>query len=174
MNGMNGYPPLPNGNGSPVPPRMPQNLSRKDSFETEGLGEFAHIALYEDTADGGADTAGDFPGLSHGNGSHSDLALRERELMLRQRELALREQEYNLKRAVRKPPPLREDYDDDDEEDFFDPTHPPQPMIDPDNFDMMSVTSRRNRMAPSARQIRNNPDMVNTMRSSKALRGGLR
>ncbi|KAI0579151.1 hypothetical protein Alg215_05948 [Pyrenophora tritici-repentis] len=32
------------------------------------------------------------------------------------------------------------------------------PMIDPENFDMMSVTSRRNRSAPSAKQIRQNPD----------------
>jgi hypothetical protein len=32
------------------------------------------------------------------------------------------------------------------------------PIIDPDNFDMMSVTSRRNRSAPSAKQIRQNPE----------------
>ena len=55
----------------------------------------------------------------------------------------------------RGPPPVRNGggggyYDDDDEEDdFFDPNPgPPAPMIDPDNFDMMSVTSRKNRSKP--------------------------
>jgi len=53
--------------------------------------------------------------------------------------------------------------DEDDDEDYFDPTMgPPPPMIDPDNFDMMSVTSRRNRKAPSASQLRKNPEMDNT------------
>ncbi|KAH0553035.1 hypothetical protein GP486_006769 [Trichoglossum hirsutum] len=176
MNGMNGYPPRANGNGVPPPPRMPQNLSRKDSFETDGLDEFAHIALYEDITEGGPDMTGDFSGTSHGNSSHSDLALRERELMIRQRELALREQEYNLKRGMRRPPPSRMDYDDDDDDDYFDPMNSPQPqpMIDPDNFDMMSITSRRTRMANSASQMRKNPDMANPMRSSKNFRGGPR
>jgi hypothetical protein len=51
--------------------------------------------------------------------------------------------------------------DDDDDDDFFDPNVPTgAPMIDPDNFDMMSVTSRKNRKAPapSAAQFRRNPD----------------
>ncbi|KAI9768949.1 MAG: hypothetical protein M1840_004545 [Geoglossum simile] len=175
QNGMNGYPPRPNGNGFLPPPRMPQNLSRKDSFETDGLDEFAHIALYDDIAEGGPDVAGDFPGMSNGNGSHSDLALRERELMLRQRELALREHEYNLKRGMRRPPPSRGgNYDEEDDDDYFDPMNSPQPMIDPDNFDMMSVTSRRTRKAPSAREIRKNPDMSDPVRSGKSFRGGPR
>jgi hypothetical protein len=50
-------------------------------------------------------------------------------------------------------------FDDDDDDDFFDPADaPPGPMIDPNNFDMMSVTSRRNRKAPSASQLRKNPE----------------
>lgn len=50
--------------------------------------------------------------------------------------------------------------DDDDDDDFYvDPQDgPPPPQIDPDNFDMMSVTSRRNRKAPSASQLRQNPE----------------
>jgi hypothetical protein len=36
----------------------------------------------------------------------------------------------------------------------------PGPPIDPDNFDMMSVTSRRNRKVPSASQIRKNPEFM--------------
>jgi hypothetical protein len=60
-----------------------------------------------------------------------------------------------------RPPPAPSmagfDEDDEDGEDFFDPMGG-RPMIDPDNFDMMSVTSRRNRSAPSAKQIRQNPE----------------
>jgi len=59
------------------------------------------------------------------------------------------------------PPPSMGGFDDDDDDgdDFFDPMGGRGgPMIDPDNFDMMSVTSRRNRSAPSAKQIRSNPE----------------
>lgn len=53
-------------------------------------------------------------------------------------------------------------YDDDDEEDdYFDPNPGPvAPMIDPDNFDMMSVTSRKTRSKPPANQseLRMNPE----------------
>jgi hypothetical protein len=98
------------------------------------------------------------------NGSAGDLALRERELMLRQREIQLREQEFNMRRGSRRPPPShRGGFDDDDDDDeFVDPMNPrgPVPQIDPDNFDMMSVTSRRNRKAPSASQLRKNPEMM--------------
>lgn len=62
----------------------------------------------------------------------------------------------------RPPPPHRGGFDDDeDDDDFFDPMAsrgPPLPQIDPDNFDMMSVTSRRNRRTPSATQLRKNPE----------------
>ena len=90
--------------------------------------------------------------------------------MIRQREIQLREQELNIRRGPpmgqgrRGPPPPQSVNgfdDDDDEDDFFDPMaggRQPGPVIDPDNFDMMSVTSRRNRKVPSAGQIRNNPE----------------
>jgi hypothetical protein len=53
-------------------------------------------------------------------------------------------------------------YDDDEEGlDFFDPHGGPMtPRIDPDNFDMMSVTSRKNRSKPppSQRDVRHDPE----------------
>lgn len=47
----------------------------------------------------------------------------------------------------RGPPPMRNNIadEDDEEDDYFDPNSASTPMIDPDNFDMMSVTSRKNR-----------------------------
>jgi hypothetical protein len=129
------------------------------------LEEFSHLMLYdnipeEELADAEAKANG---GGGMTNGHHpspSDLALRERELALRQREIALREQEYAMRRG-RRPPPSAVFDEDDDEDDYFDPAPrtPAQPMIDPDNFDMMSVTSRRTRKAPSASQLRKNPEL---------------
>jgi hypothetical protein len=151
----NGYGRPMNGNGYP-----PRNQSRRGSLEGDTLGEdFSHIALYDDLTipESGESNYGDNP----------DITLRERELMLRQRELALREQEMRM-RGPRGPPRRGQSYtpsvrnggfDDDDDDDFIDPADgPPAPMIDPDNFDMMSVTSRRNRKVPSASQIRKNPE----------------
>ncbi|OTB02911.1 hypothetical protein M426DRAFT_61482 [Hypoxylon sp. CI-4A] len=175
MNGgpPNGYrPPMngaPNGHG---PSRQP---SRRGSFEDTDLGEFSHLVVYEDSADAGeggysADT--------------SDMALREREMQLRQRELALKEQEMRMRRGGpppaggrrRMPPPVRNGggaYDDEEEEDdYFDPNSGPiTPMVDPDNFDMMSVTSRKNRSkAPQSQsEIRMNPEGSN---GPTAPRGG--
>ena len=66
--------------------------------------------------------------------------------------------------------------DDDEEDDYFDPNASPNvPMIDPDNFDMMSVTSRKNRKAapPNQSQLRADPEMgagpqaPNSSRASK-------
>lgn len=71
-----------------------------------------------------------------------------------------------MRRGPRRPPPPPSQMgafdEDEDEDDYFDPmsSHAPMPMIDPDNFDMMSVTSRRNRKVPSASQIRKNPEMA--------------
>ncbi len=154
----NGYPrPMPNG-------RLP---SRRGSMEGADLEEFGHMMLYDDIPEGGE--AGYGPPGPH------DMVLRERELQLRQRELALREQEMRMRRGPggmgpgprRGPPPsVRGDGfdDDDDDDDFVDPV-PSGPMIDPDNFDMMSVTSRKNRKAPSApnsaAQFRKNPEYEN-------------
>ena len=162
----------PNGYGRPPPPNGAPNgrqLSRRGSMEGAELDEFSHLVVYDDIPEGGE--VG-YPPQAH------DLALRERELQLKQRELALREQEMRLKRATGgagppgpgprrgPPPPMRQnsgamwDDDDDDDGDYFDPASAPvQPMIDPDNFDMMSVTSKKNRKAPSsAAQFRKNPE----------------
>ncbi|EFW99264.1 2-dehydropantoate 2-reductase [Grosmannia clavigera kw1407] len=137
----------PNGYGRPPSSRQ---QSRRGSMEGQDLEEFSHVVLYNDIPEGGE--------AAHPP-TDSELALRERELQLRQREIALREQEMRMRRpgpsSRRGPPPgppARSGidigiYDDDDEEDdYFDPNAgPPAPMIDPDNFDMMSVTSRKNR-----------------------------
>ncbi|KZM19198.1 uncharacterized protein EKO05_0006418 [Ascochyta rabiei] len=158
--GMNGYPPRMN--GAP-------NGQRRPSLEANDLEEFSHLMLYDDMVEGGP------PGVPNGNyengaASSNNISLRERELMIRQREIQLREQELNMRRGPppgqgrgRPPPPQSVNGfdDDEDEDDFFDPMaggRQPGPTIDPDNFDMMSVTSRRYRKAPSAGQIRNNPE----------------
>lgn len=173
---MNGYPPRggpnggPNGYGHGPSPRgpPPNQLSRRPSLDGNDLEEFSHLMLYDDVlADGDANGV-------YGNGTPAaELSLRERELMLRQRELHVREQEYNMRRGGgRRPPPSHRggfDDDDDDDDDFFDPMAvrgPPGPPIDPDNFDMMSVTSRRNRKIPSASQLRKNPEGAPGSRSS--------
>ncbi|EUC28912.1 hypothetical protein COCCADRAFT_107946 [Bipolaris zeicola 26-R-13] len=159
-----GPPPGPNG----YPPRMngAPNGQRRPSIEGGGdLEEFSHLMLYDDMVPDGPNGG---PYESAGNASN--MSLRERELMLRQRELQIREQEMNMRRGPGGPggpmgrgrppaPPSMAGFDDDDDDgdDFFDPMGG-RPMIDPDNFDMMSVTSRRNRSAPSAKQIRQNPE----------------
>ena len=150
----NGYPPRgpPNGYSRP-----PTNLSRRPSFENNNeLEEFSHVVLYDDIPEG--DVARNY---DMGGGAPSELALRERELALRQRELQLREQELGMRRGGRRPAPSQRGTfdDDDDDDDYFDPMAPRAPTIDPDNFDMMSMTSRRNRKAPSASQLRKNPEI---------------
>jgi 2-dehydropantoate 2-reductase len=173
-NGMRRPPPPMNGgpNGYPRPPpngmSMPNSRqpSRRGSMEGADLDEFSHLVVYDEIPEGGE--VG-YPPQAH------DLALRERELQLRQRELQLREQEMRLRRGAsgvgpgpgprRGPPPSVRGNgamydDDDDDDDYFDPSAAPaQSMIDPDNFDMMSVTSKKNRKAPSsAAQFRKNPE----------------
>ena len=152
---MNGYGPR---QASGYMPRGPPNqLSRRPSFEGDDLGEFSHLVLYDDIPEGGP-----APGFGDGpNGS--DLALRERELALRHKELQLREQEMNMRRGSRRPPPSHAGFDDDDDdEDFFDPmaSGPPVANVDPDNVDMMSITSKRNRRMPSHGQMRRNPEQA--------------
>jgi hypothetical protein len=152
---MNGGPnnfgrPLPNGYGQR--PNGPQ--SRRGSIDNELAEDFSHVVLYDD--------------IPEGSSNPDDLNLRERELMIRQREMALREQEMRMRRGP-PPPQSRKGRaaqsvrnggfdDDDDDDEYVDPMdRPVQPLIDPDNFDMMSVTSRRTRKAPTQRAIRNNP-----------------
>ena len=154
---MGGYPPRMNGNGY-GPRGPPQQMQRRPSLEENDLGEFSHLMLYDNLPEGQvaqmADGGYDMPG-------GPDIALRERELALRQKEIALREQEFNMRRrgpgpGPRMPPPPAShagwDDDEEDGEDFFDPNMMPHggPPVDPDQVDMMSVTSRRTRKAPSA------------------------
>ncbi|KUI60131.1 Meiotically up-regulated gene 72 protein [Cytospora mali] len=163
---INGYgrPPM-NGPSNGYPRQPPV---KRDSLDGADLEEFSHLVVYDDIPMGGETATLGEP----------DIALRERELQMRQRELALREQEMRMRRGPggpppgsrRGPPPRMPNgtvYDDDDEDDdFFDSNPgPPVPMIDPDNFDMMSVTSRKNRQhqskTTSAAQFRKNPEFDN-------------
>ncbi|KJZ75798.1 hypothetical protein HIM_04955 [Hirsutella minnesotensis 3608] len=157
---MNGQPP----NGYPRPPQSVNGgsraPSRRNSMDGNDLEEFSHLVLYDDIPEGQE------PSIN----GESEIALRERELQLRQRELALREQEMRMRRGPppgprRGPPPIRSQPpafdDDDDDDEYFDPNAVTGgPTIDPDNFDMMSVTSRKTRKAapPTAAQFRRNPE----------------
>src|SRR5271170_5369145 len=152
----NGYRPQMNG----YPPRGPSQLARRPSFEEANLDEFSHVVLYDDIPEGDVTAYGD---AVNGVPAGGDLALRERELMLRQRELQLREQELAMRRGSggrRFSKNRQPDFDDDDDDEYFDPTDhrgPPLPQIDPDNFDMMSVTSRRhNKRNTNQGQVRKN------------------
>ena len=174
---VNGYPTRQSNGYNPRGP-PPGQMNRRPSFEGNDLEEFSHLVLYDDIPEGGV-----APGYEmNGGGAHpSELSLRERELNLRSRELQLREQEYNSMRGGRRrlPPSHRGgvfDEDEDDDDDFFDPMAargPPQPQFDPDNVDMMSVTSRKTRKAPSLNQIRKDPEgqmnARNGMRSSQGM-----
>ncbi|KAI9817583.1 MAG: hypothetical protein M1827_001195 [Pycnora praestabilis] len=175
-----GYPPRQmNGNGYP-PRGHSQGLpSRRGSPEANDLEEFSHLVLYDDIPEGDVAEGAVNGYVDRGNGMGppmNNLALRERELMLRQRELQLREQEYNMRRGPKRPPASHRGGldDDEDDDDFVDPMAIRQgpPMVDPDNFDMMSVTSRRTRKAPSASQLRKNPDSGVQMRQSQGFNGG--
>ncbi|KAL4923568.1 ketopantoate reductase family protein [Aspergillus undulatus] len=152
------------------PPHAPRGIHREPSLE--GLEEFSHLMLYGDAPEGAipqAPTNGYHDVSPNGpSSSAADMGLREREIALRQRELALREQEMSMRRGPRRPPPPRSVFDEEDEDDYFDPMENiPVPHIDPDNVDMMSITSRRTKKAPSARELRKNPEInVNGGRSS--------
>lgn len=155
-----GPPPV---NGYRGPPgnyqRGPNQLSHKQSFgEDNTLDEFQHIVLYDEIPDG--DVVAAYGDPANGNA----VALRERELMLREKEIRLREQEMAMRArgggAPRRPSHNKHQAfidDDDDDDDYFDPMDGRNhnvPAIDPDNFDMMSVTSRRTKRAPSQSQLR--------------------
>lgn len=164
-------PPSINGGGPNGYSRSPggypgsRTQSRRGSMEGNELEEFSHLVMYNDIPEGGESAYG---------GDGAELSLRAREVMLKERELALREQEFRRRRGGpgagfgrRNGPPtpsIRNGGfdDDDDEDDYVDPADgPPVPLIDPDNFDMMSVTSKRNRMAGppvSNRDFRRNPE----------------
>ncbi|KAI9711029.1 MAG: hypothetical protein M1820_002467 [Bogoriella megaspora] len=147
----NGYPPrMPNGAGYH---RGPPSIARRPSFEQNDLEEFSHVMLYDTVPEGDVAENGSIYG-----GPGDDVGYRERELALRQKELELRERELHMRRGPRSR--AGDAFDEDDGEDYFDPmSAPPMPHINPDELDMMSVTSRRNRKAPSASQLRQNPEM---------------
>ncbi|EME48968.1 hypothetical protein DOTSEDRAFT_67869 [Dothistroma septosporum NZE10] len=155
---MSGYPPPVRMNGY-GPRGHPQQMSRRGSFEGNDLEEFSHVMLYDNMTEGGEDGYDGMQASSSGN-----LALRERELALRRKELELREREFHMRRGGPRMPPPRDTFDEDDEDgdDFFDAMAPngPSPAVDADKIDMMSVTSRRTRKAPSASQLRSNPEMM--------------
>lgn len=150
-------------------------MTRRPSFEGNDLEDFSHLVMYDDVIPEGG-IAG-YANDPHAPTNHpSDLALREREVELKARELQIREREIGLGQGVgpsmgprmgrgrRRPPPSNRggyDEEDDDDDDYFDPyaaQGPPIPQIDTDNFDMMSVTSRRNRKAASQSQLRRDPE----------------
>lgn len=169
MNGLHptGYSRRPqNGSGrhSPQPPSG--SVSRKNSFEND-LEEFGHLALYDELADSEElPHQQEIDPARNRAPSAGEIALRERELQLRQRELALREHEIGMRhngngKPTRRKSRARSVYDDDDDDDDYAEAPPPMPPIDPDNFDMMSVTTRRTRRLPSAGNLRGSEtDMV--------------
>lgn len=143
---MNGYP----------PPGPPQGYMQNQYEDPNGLDDFAHLVMF--------DTGPDSPGYGGHPGPGGDMALRERELFLRQKEMALREREMAMRgpghfgRGRPTPSTMGDDFDDEDGEDYFDPMAYRGPPVDPDNVDMMSITSRRNRKQPSIGQLRQNPE----------------
>lgn len=178
-------------NAGSLPGQQFGRVSRRNSFDND-LEEFGHIAMYGDMVhtDDNDDlvvASGNDRSMFGGDMQQNSrmppdaLAMRERELQLRQRELAIREQEIALQqqgRGGRRKSNQRQmmDDDDDDSGDDFAPQGPSGPPVDPDNIDMMSVTSRRNRRTPNAASLKNNPHperpMVNSSRSSYGIFGG--
>ncbi|KAJ5368001.1 uncharacterized protein N7496_007761 [Penicillium cataractarum] len=160
---------MPRGPGGPMPmgPQGRPGVSRDTSLE--GLEEFSHLVLYDESEGGMPMPQANGNGYPDAASSPNDIALRERELALRQRELQLREQEMSMRRGPgpggpgRRGPPSRAPATafDEEDEDYFDPMdNMAIPHIDPDQVDMMSITSRRARKAPNHSQIRKNPEMM--------------
>jgi hypothetical protein len=166
----NGYPGRMNGLPNSFPPDGMQQ-PRRPSLDGEDLGEFSHLVLFENGTEGGVPEGanGVYGGEGMANASSSDLAFRERELAIRQRELELRERQMFMRRngppppqqqqQQRRPPPPAGGWEDDDEEDYFDPMaagHGPSAAPMDENFDMLSITSRRTRKSSSSvNQMRN-------------------
>lgn len=155
VNGHRGLPP----NG--YPPRGPSSLARQPSFTDDNLvDDFRHVVLYDEIHDGDAVAAyGDNTNPGAASLRARELALREKELRLREQEMAMRSRDVVPRRPSHNKHQGGYMDDDDDEDDFFDPAdlRHAGPPIDPDNFDMMSVTSRRtNKRTPSQGQLRQN------------------
>ncbi|OAP61356.1 hypothetical protein AYL99_03559 [Fonsecaea erecta] len=154
--GRRGPPPVNGFRGPPnsFPPRGPSQMQRRPSYDETNLDEFSHVVLYDELPDG--EVATNFP--PHGGPAPG--GFREQGMMPREREIHLKHHEM----AARNRPGRRTSHnrhqefdDDDDDDDYFDPMQqrgPPVPPIDPDNFDMMSVTSRRTKRTTSQNQLR--------------------
>lgn len=150
--------PGPNGYGGGRMANGPGNASqygsRRPSVDGNDLQEFSHLMLYDQAVpEGGfAEGSSGVYGEPNMGSSTSDLALRERELAIRERELQLERQRMQMmgRKGGRRGAPSRAGmYDDEDDEDgdYFDPMASgiPNAAVMDDNFDMLSVTSRRNR-----------------------------
>ncbi|GLI77882.1 hypothetical protein PoHVEF18_006178 [Penicillium ochrochloron] len=160
---------MPRGPGGPMPmPMGPQGRGVPRDTSLEGLEEFSHLVVYDESEGGMPVPQANGNGYPDAATSPNDIVLRERELALRQRELQLREQEMHMRRGPgpgpgRRGPPSRAPAAafDEEDEDYFDPMdNMAIPHIDPDQVDMMSITSRRARKAPSHSQFRKNPEMM--------------
>ncbi|KAJ5699038.1 hypothetical protein N7462_001043 [Penicillium macrosclerotiorum] len=155
---------MPRGPGGPMPMPPPGNRVPRDP-SLEGLEEFSHLVVYDESEGGPPPHVNGNGHFEAGSGGPPpDIALRERELALRQRELQIREQEMGMgmrRGPGRRGPPPRQAAFDEEDEDYFDPMdNMAIPHIDPDQVDMMSITSRRARKAPSQSQIRRNPEQM--------------
>jgi len=155
------------------------DVSHRDSYgeQYDGLEEFASIAMYGDTIGSEIPTMPmqqSAPPDAYRGSRNADIAMRERELQLRQRELALREREMRTGMMNgRRAGPKYYGEDDDDGDDYYDADMPTprmemapsrivapqmqQPPMDPSGFDMMSMTSRRNKRFPSMQNLRMTP-----------------
>jgi hypothetical protein len=151
----NGYPPRANGytNGF-----GPDGAPRRPSMDGDDLGEFSHVVLYDNVPDGGVAENGNgvyAEGSAHPSSNNvASLNYRERELELRRQELELQKQQMymNSQRRPppqqRRPPPTAGGWDDEDGEDYFDAmavSNGPSAAVMDENFDMLSITSRRTR-----------------------------
>lgn len=150
----NGYP-RPPMNGGGMQNGYPRQPSRRGSIDDD-LAEFQNMVVYDDIPEGGEMT---YP--------EHDMPPRDYQQDMRMVRRPRGGGPMGPPPGSRRGPPpprmMNGGYDeDDDDDDFFDPNAgPPVPMIDPDNFDMMSVTSRKNRhqkQKPSAAQFRKNPE----------------
>ncbi|KAI6254075.1 hypothetical protein MCOR19_009394 [Pyricularia oryzae] len=153
MNGgsQNGYERPPMSDGPYGYPGL-STTSKGGSMEDAHLEEFRHLVVYDNIPES----------------AKANYIPDAHELAIRERNLALREQKMRMRRGPgpRYGPPTtsvrnRGLYDDENEdEDYFDPSGAPFPRIGPKNFDMISVTSKKNRKAapPNPTQFRKNPE----------------
>lgn len=129
-----------------------QYNSRRPSVDGNDLQEFSHLMLYDQAPEGGfTEGSSGVYGEPNMGSSTTDLALRERELAIRERELAIERQRMQMMRkgGRRQAQSRAGMYDDEDDEegDYFDPMAAgvPNAAVMDENFDMMSVTSKRTR-----------------------------